>query len=69
MNEYKYLRNKIERQDDCCTNNIISILNLAKSAFQNKKNILTPRNIDIKVRKNLLKTFGVYHCMKMRRGP
>jgi len=53
----KYLRSTIAELDGLSTREIISRINQAKCALESKKNIFISRNIDIKVRKNLLKTY------------
>jgi hypothetical protein len=44
-------------EDGRSTREIISRINHAKCAFQSKKNMFISRNIDIKVRKNLIKAY------------
>jgi hypothetical protein len=56
VNVYKYLRSTIT-EDGRSTREIISRINQVKCAFQSKKNMFISRNIDIKMRKNLLKTY------------
>jgi hypothetical protein len=56
VNEYKYLGSTIT-EDGRSTREIISKINHAKCAFQSKKNMFISRNIDVKVRKNLLKAY------------
>jgi hypothetical protein len=56
VNEYKYLESTIT-EDGRSIREIISRINQAKCAFQSKKNMFISRNIDIKMRKNLLKAY------------
>jgi len=56
VDEYKYLGSTITN-DGRCVKEIKSRLQQARCAFQKKKNLLTSRNIDLKIRKNLLKTY------------
>jgi len=56
VNEYKYLGSTIT-EDGRSTREIISRIYQDKCAFQSKKNMFISRNIDIKVRKNLLKAY------------
>lgn len=56
VKKYKYLRSKITKYD-CSTTKILSRLNQTKCTFKNKKNMFISGIIDIKLRKNLLKTY------------
>jgi len=53
VDEYKYLGSIITR----CAREIKSRIGQANCAFYENKGVFTSNNIDLKVRKNLLKTF------------
>jgi len=56
VNEYKYLRSKIT-EDGRTTREIVSRIIQVECVFQNMKNMFISRNIRIKVRRTLLKTY------------
>ncbi|VVC42051.1 Hypothetical protein CINCED_3A009450 [Cinara cedri] len=56
VQEYKYLESLITAEGTS-KKEIVSRINQAKCAFNKKKNLFTPRRIDINIRKNLIKTY------------
>lgn len=56
VDEHKYLRSMITN-DGGCAQEIRRRLQQARCAFQKRKSLLTSGNIDLKIRKNLLKIY------------